>query len=306
MQFVFKLIIAISSFMLVVSACAPAPTVAPTATLIPPTASPTHTATATPSSTPTPTETPVPVVEPGSAEWWDKTLAENRVYSPGGLGLGEKTAQTLKFNPKASQPDIHDQILASQMRQLMIPENKYILDKLLEVRPDLKGTVWNSIANSFEFRLDVMNVVMKITGGRLFNKLWPSNTVALWDANQPVQFECEQAQQVPTRPEIKKFGNDPVALGVYINSDGGLVYREEFTSEYVVNSYEMSTRPFYFYCSYVTLMMTEWQARDFAAPSTFTDGKPTFINYRFFALDLRDPAGLRNPDQYSETFLISK
>ena len=219
--------------------------------------------------------------------------------------MGTRTAEKLKFNPKADQRAIQEQILASQMRQLMIPENRYILDKLLEAHPEWAGTAWNSIANPFELRLQIMNAVMEITGGRLFNKLWPSNTVALWDANQPVQFECEQVQQVPTKPELT-LNDGSIAMGVYVNSMGGLVYREEFTKEHIENSYDMSKFPFDFYCSYKMLLYAENQARGYTDWTSIQNGEITFVNYRIFALDLSNPLYLRSPREYREYFLKFK
>ncbi len=235
---------------------------------------------------------------------WIDLFAERGEYVPGGLGLGEKTAQTLKFNPKADQKAIHDQILASQMRQLMIPENKYILDKLLQEHPEWAGTAWNSIANPFELRLLIMEAVMKITGGRLFTKLWPSNSTALTDYNQPVKFECEQVAQVPSKPELT-LHNDTIADGVYINSSGGLVFREEFTKKYKESDFTITSKPFDFYCSFRMLALAESQARGFERFSGFIDGV-NILDFRKFALDLNNITMLHNPDAYQEYFLKLK
>jgi hypothetical protein len=189
----------------------------------------------------------------------------------------------------------------------MIPENKPILDILLQQHPEWIGTSWNSVANPFELRLQIMNAVMEITGGRLFTKLWPSNQVALWDANQPVQFECEQSQQVPSRPEFSTFGTDNgVAIGVSINSEGSLVYREEFTNEYLANGYEITSKPFDFYCSYRLLRIAENQAIGFTSWESFVKNESTFLDYRKFALDLKDPSALKVYEVWQESFLKSK
>jgi hypothetical protein len=292
----------------VLTSCAPAPTLpAPTSTPLPPTATPTPTATATPTPLPTltPTETPVP-------DPWIALLAEQREYVPGGIGLGEKTGRILKFHPWANQKAIHDQILASQMRQLMIPENKPVLDKLLQQHPEWAGTAWNSITNPFELRLQIMKAVMEITGGRLFTKLWPSNQVALWDANQPVQFECDEVAKVPSVKGVvadegaksPSDGSNTLGHGVLVDSEGRLVYRVEKTQEGMqLGSIHWS---YDFECSFRMLNLMEWQAWGLKDNGVFTDRQPTFINFRKFALDLRDPYGLWSQDAWSEGFLQLK
>jgi hypothetical protein len=157
-----------------------------------------------------------------------------------------------------------------------------------------------------------MNAVMEITGGRLFTKLWPSNQVALWDANQPVQFECEQVEQVPSTEGMRANTNAKsdngssytLAYGVTIDSSGKLSYRLERTAEGFQKANVNWSQDFY--CSYMMLRLTEWQARNMENWNFFIDRQPTLIDFRKFALDLKDPYGLGSMDDWSEGFLRLK
>ena len=304
MKVLCKSIIVVLIMTVVTISCAPARTSVPTATLVLPTASPspTHAATATPSPSPFPTLTPTETQIP---EPWIDLLTENRQYAPEGLSLGTRTAEKLKFNPKADQEAIQEQILASQMRQLMIPENRYILDKLLEAHPEWEGTAWNSIANPFEFRLQVMNAVMELTGGRLFTKLWPSNTVALWDANQPVQFECDEVPKVPSVEGLNLKPSQELAYGALVDASGKLVYRYEMTPE-GWHGIATSGNSKDFYCSFILYHTIEAQAKSLELWPSDLASVGYLVDFRKFALDLIDISGLRSDDEWQEGFLSLK
>jgi hypothetical protein len=64
--------------------------------------------------------------------------------------------------------------------------------------------------------------------------------------------------------------------------------------------------PFEFYCSFSLLLASESQARGKDIGSAYMNSKQVYVDFRAFALDLREAIDLINVDAWHEGFLKSK
>jgi hypothetical protein len=222
------------------------------------------------------------------------------------IELGVETAKELKINPKASPKAVYDEIVGSLVKQLELPENKYIWDQMVLEHPEWAGApaAFNS-TNATDFsqmRKDMMQRFLQLSKGLLHVKLWPSNEVKLTDLSKPVVNECEPVDQVPTSADMRVLSNSEyMAYGVYVNSEGQLTYRIEMIVEQWQNGrYERG-----FFCSGVLPEVIENQARGKEFGAGYMKDGQKFVDFRPFAVGLQNIEDLLNDVKYRQSFLVS-
>jgi hypothetical protein len=226
------------------------------------------------------------------------------------IELGVETAKELKINPKASPKAVYDEIVGSLVKQLELPENKYIWDQMVLEHPEWAGApaaINSTNAGDYsQMRKEMMQRFLQLSKGLLYVKLWSSNEVKVTDFAKPVVFECDEVAQVPSMAGVgvdPKFW-DNMAYGVYVNPEGKLVYRLEQTTE----GWEQISQKFKkdFFCSYMMIRVTESQARGVGVGMSYSSSKQVYVDFKVLALDMRKITDIMNDFVWHEGFIKSK
>jgi hypothetical protein len=225
------------------------------------------------------------------------------------IELGVETAKELKINPKASPKAVYDEIVGSLVKQLELPENKYIWDQMVLEHPEWAGApaAFNS-TNATDFsqmRKEMMQRFLQLSKGLLYIKLWPSMEVKVTDFAKPVVFECDQVAQVPSEGiNVSPRLPDMLAYGVFVNQNGKLTYRLEQTAEGWGIVSQRWTKDFY--CSSFMIVLSESQARGQDVIPSYMKSKQFYVDFTKFALDMRDPMDWGNSSAWHQGFLKLK